>query len=641
MSEDTLNDLLDRWQEAFAAGRDTPVDDLCPDHPDLAAELRRRITMLRRFHALADLPAEGGSAPATVHASRSDTPQPLMVGGVEVAGPSVRVGQDLAGFRLLRLLGEGGMGQVFEAEELALRRRVALKVMHSHLACRPEARDRFLAEAWAMAAVQHDHVVPIFRVDAASGMPFLAMPLLAGETLSIRMLRSGPFPVAVAVRIAREAAQGLAAAHARGLIHRDVKPGNLWLEAPNDRVKVLDFGLARAAHGAEGLTHPGALLGTPGYMSPEQIDGLKLDLRTDLFSLGCVLYQMLTGRPAFDGNTAVARAMSVKEQHPPPPAVLNPAVPAALSDLVTRLLAKDRSVRPASTDDLVAELTSLETSLSSEAGRDPVASSPPSLTARHSPLASRWKWLLPAGVVLLAAVVGGGLLSRSWMRPAVSTPEPTTIPERIEGARTASPSYKGSVDLLVQWQNPDDANSNFTVSLSDPRAMPLRPGRLFKIVAEVEPAAYLYLFWIDEKGETLPVYPWVPSKWGTRPAEEKPAGRLEIKSPDGKYLQVTGDGAGMETILLLARPDKLDKSEEEVRRWFAGLVPLPLRGERSRVWFENFDLVRNDVTRGFSYAADLNKPDTPLAQQIELGRRIGKAAAFARAISFARLGKDK
>ena len=150
--------------------------------------------------------------------------------------PDPRVGQELAGFRLVRLLGKGGMGLVFEAEEAALSRRVALKVMYAHMADVPEARERFLREARAASALHHDHIVPVFRVDEAEGMPFLTMPLLAGETLEARLRRDGSLPVAEAVRIARETAKGLAAAHAHGLIHRDVKPANLWLEAPAGRV---------------------------------------------------------------------------------------------------------------------------------------------------------------------------------------------------------------------------------------------------------------------------------------------------------------------------------------------------------------------------------------------------------------------
>jgi serine/threonine protein kinase len=624
------------------------VDELCPDQPHLAAELQRRITMLRRFHALADLPGPSPAAPATIHGSLSNTPepQPFMVGGVSVAVPPPELGQELAGFRLLRLLGQGGMGQVFEAEELSLRRRVALKVMHPHLACRDEARSRFLAEAWAMAKVQHDNVIPIFQVDSANGVPFLAMPLLAGETLASRLQRAGAIPVAEAVRIARETAQGLAAAHVQGLIHRDIKPTNLWLEAPNARVKVLDFGLARSADGAEGLTQPGALLGTPGYMSPEQIDGVKLDSRTDLFSLGCTLYQMLTGRPAFDGITAVSRAMSVKEQQPPPPSELNPAIPPALSDLVIRLLEKDRSRRPASADEVVTELTALET-IPVERGALGVGreekrtedATPFSRSTSHAQRPTMRMWLLlPAGLVLLAGIVHGWLLMGGGLRYFARTIGPANGTERTNGTALPVPNYKGSVDLLVQWQDHD--GSDIPVSLSDPRAMPLRPGRHFKIVAEIEPAAYLYLFWIDEKGEAIPVYPWDLAKWGSRPDQEQPIARKEIKAPNGNYLKVTGDAEAMETVLLLACPERLDKSEAEIRGWFADLKPLPLRGARARVWFENFDLLRNDVTRGISYDADLSEPDTPLAQQVLLGKRIG-SAAFSRAISFARLGKEK
>src|SRR5262249_46375847 len=144
------------------------------------------------------------------------------------------------------------------------------KVMRSGLAGQPEARDRFLREARAAARLQHDHIVPIFQVGEDGGVPYFAMPLLAGEPLDRRLRRATPLPIDEVLRIGRQAAEGLAAAHAAGLIHRDIKPVNLWLEDPGGRVKLLDFGLARPMTARDGLTQAGTVLGSPGYMSPEQ-----------------------------------------------------------------------------------------------------------------------------------------------------------------------------------------------------------------------------------------------------------------------------------------------------------------------------------------------------------------------------------
>src|SRR5579884_3469374 len=206
----------------------------------------------------------------------------------------------LGGYRVVRLLGAGGMGCVFEAVDPNLGRRVALKVLNADTAAHPQGRQRFLREARTAAALQHEHVVAIHHVGEDNGVPFLVMPLLQGETLEKRLALTGPFPVPVAVRIGREIAEALSAAHRKGLIHRHVKPANVWLQTPGWRVKLLDFGLARPAEGGRTrLTRLGQAVGTPSYLAPEQIAG-EAEPRSDLFSLGCVLYEMVTGRRPFD-----------------------------------------------------------------------------------------------------------------------------------------------------------------------------------------------------------------------------------------------------------------------------------------------------------------------------------------------------
>ena len=172
------------------------------------------------------------------------------------------------------------------------------------MAANPAAKGRFLREARGAAKLHHDHIIPIYYVGESDGIPFLAMPFLEGEPLDLRIKRGGdhsPLPIPEAIRIAREVAQGLAVAHEHGVIHRDIKPGNIWLEAPNGRVKILDFGLARTEKEAAHLTASGAIMGTPAYMAPEQARGKHVDARADLFSLGCVLYEMVSGRRPFTG----------------------------------------------------------------------------------------------------------------------------------------------------------------------------------------------------------------------------------------------------------------------------------------------------------------------------------------------------
>lgn len=274
----------------------------------------------------------------------------------------------LGPYRVLSLLGAGGMGIVLKAEDPNLRRRVALKVLRPKYAVDAAARKRFIREARAAAAVEHDHIVPIFQISEARGTAYLAMPLLKGEALSATIKRSGVLPVAECVRIGREIAEGLAAAHDAGLIHRDIKPGNVWLEGSRRRVRILDFGLARvmadSGAGDQSITREGAIVGTPAYMSPEQARGNKLDGRSDLFSLGVVIYQMVTGHLPFRGANSTAVLLAIVMEEPRPPIALNPAIPQALNDLILRLLNKNPAGRPATADNLARLLSDIESGFS-------------------------------------------------------------------------------------------------------------------------------------------------------------------------------------------------------------------------------------------------------------------------------------
>jgi hypothetical protein len=277
------------------------------------------------------------SIPSTDDAGARDT----------VSRPVVPRLERLGDYRILRELGRGGMGIVFKAEDEQLKRLVAIKVMRHALAADPEHRQRFLREAQAAAAVEHDHVVAIHQVGEENGVPFLVMPLLQGETLEERLQREGRLPPAEALRIGREVAEGLAAAHAHGLVHRDIKPANIWLESGHDRVKLLDFGLARAGDDATHLTLEGSVTGTPAYMAPEQVRG-KSEPRSDLFSLGCVLYRVCTGELPFQGADTLAVLAALAQEQPRPPHSLHADVPRPLSDVVMKLLAKKPEDRPPS-----------------------------------------------------------------------------------------------------------------------------------------------------------------------------------------------------------------------------------------------------------------------------------------------------
>src|SRR5579884_1467447 len=267
----------------------------------------------------------------------------------------------LGNYLIRRVLGTGAMGIVFEAQDLHLKRLVALKVMKPSLAAQADFHRRFLREAQLAATIDHEHIVTIYHVGEDRGVPFMAMKLLQGESLEARLSRGGGrLPLGEALRIGREIAEGLAAAHAQGLIHRDIKPANIWLEEDRNRVKIVDFGLARGRGADAHFTQAGAVIGTPSYMAPEQANGKDVDERCDLFSLGSVLYRMSTGRLPFDGKDTLAVLAALATKTPVPPKKIVPSLPQAFSDLVMSLLAKDPDERPQTADEIVESLEAIE-----------------------------------------------------------------------------------------------------------------------------------------------------------------------------------------------------------------------------------------------------------------------------------------
>jgi serine/threonine protein kinase len=277
--------------------------------------------------------------------------------------PAPNVREQIAHYRIVKKIGEGSMGVVYEAEDIPLERRVALKVMKADAAKKSAAKERFLREARTTAAIKHDNVVTIYQVGEERGSAYMAMELLQGTTLDAWLKKDKRLSWSQIVRIGRETARGLAAAHEKGLVHRDVKPANLWLEAPNGRVKILDFGLARPAKASFGITDFGVAVGTPMYMSPEQARGETVDHRSDLFSLGGVLYRLISGRPPFPGKSAMSVMVAVIHQDPQPIAELSAKTPPALAAIVMKLLAKDPADRPASASDAADALRRIERQL--------------------------------------------------------------------------------------------------------------------------------------------------------------------------------------------------------------------------------------------------------------------------------------
>jgi serine/threonine-protein kinase len=250
----------------------------------------------------------------------------------------------LGTYEIKGVLGQGGMGMVLKAFDPALNRNVAIKVLSAALATSGAARRRFLREARAAAAVVHEHVVGVFAVVESAGLPFLVMEYVPGRSLQDRLDKSGPLALPEILRIGTQTASGLAAAHAQGLVHRDVKPANILLENGVERVRLTDFGLARAVADAA-LTHSGVVAGTPHYMAPEQANGETVDHRADLFSLGSTLYATCAGHAPFRAESPLAVLRRVCDDRPRPIREINPEVPSWLELIIARLMAKDPADR--------------------------------------------------------------------------------------------------------------------------------------------------------------------------------------------------------------------------------------------------------------------------------------------------------
>jgi serine/threonine-protein kinase len=250
----------------------------------------------------------------------------------------------LGDIEILGVIGRGAMGIVLKGFQAELNRPVAVKVLAPHLASSGAARQRFAREARATAAIVHPHVMPILSVHSLGRLPYLVMPYVGCESLQHYLDRNGPLAPIEVVRIGIQAARGLAAAHAQGLVHRDVKPANILLEKGGGRVMLTDFGLARAADDAS-LTRTGVIAGTPQYMSPEQSRGEAIDARSDLFSLGSVLYALCAGRPPFRAETCYGVLRRITDTEPRPLREVNPEVPLWLEAVIGRLHAKDPAAR--------------------------------------------------------------------------------------------------------------------------------------------------------------------------------------------------------------------------------------------------------------------------------------------------------
>ena len=447
MSERSI--FLNALDREDPAERAAYLDAACAGRP----ELRRRIERLLQ----AQVEESFLEVPALEQLARGEQSLPFLAPSREPGG----LGR-LDHYDVLEVVGRGATGVVLKARDTKLQRVVALKVLALRLAASGPARERFVREAQATAAVRDDNVIAIYAVSAEGPVPYLVMEYIAGATLGDRIKKGGPLKLPEILRIGMQLASGLAAAHAQGLIHRDIKPANILLENGVQRVKITDFGLAQAAAGV--ATDRGVIAGTPPFMAPCQARGEPPTERSDLFSLGAVLYTLCTGRPPFGGDTVAEVLRSVCEDNPQPIRATCPELPEGLCELVGKLLAKDPKDRFGSAREVAVLLTGQLARLQQPVPPPSAAptDAPPAAKpgpAPATPSAWRARLLLACLVVLLAGLATLAAVLKPWRWVPDPGPIDTTAREGRRPAGSLDPWREDLPPILLAQAGGDPAQA--------------------------------------------------------------------------------------------------------------------------------------------------------------------------------------
>jgi hypothetical protein len=591
-ASDQLEELLLRWQELRQEGREVSPRELCADCPELAEALQRRVDAIAYWETFLGVDTE----PQQPRERPPSAPLP-----------------DFGKHRVVRRLGRGGQASTLLAFDPDLQRHVVLKVFHQ--AHTPQEQEGVLREGRALARVRSPYVAQCLAAERQDGVPYLVVEYVAGPSLAERH-RERPLTPDQAVELVRQLAEGLSAVHACGLLHRDLKPANVLVDG-GGRPRLIDFGLALPLASEE----LAKVSGTLAYMPPEQARGEveRIDPRTDIYGLGAVLYQLLTGRPPHRGKTRDELWRAACRGDVAPPRQVNPRVPAALERICLKALAADPIDRQASAAALADDLRRYR--------------APPRRLA------------LAAGAVaaLLVLGVAAWLIVAAMRRPSAGVAGTST-----PGTEAPAAALTGWIDIRL-WEGKKVAGPRNShrrgLYLHQLDALPLKVGDEIQVELEINRRMFVYVVWINSAGQALPVYPWRNFRWDQRPAEEQPVQGLK-KLPEGAVedgWEMDAGAPGMETLLLLTRETKLtDAGEKALRAALAGIGPQPLQDGKieAAVWFKNGEVVTAEAGRapkGF----DVGRIDDPvLRTQGMLRDKLGPPLFdYTRAVSFAFRGK--
>jgi tRNA A-37 threonylcarbamoyl transferase component Bud32 len=575
--DERLVDLLDESLTELQSGKSLDADTWCQVHPEFAEEGPQLLATLQHLVEAAEDWRQISRTVVLDSPTADYHPE-----APELAFPEVRANgtahtpvlpsSEFGRYRILARIGAGGMATVYRAHDPQLNRIVAIKVPRVSADAPDHARfvERFLREARTAATVRHSHVCPIYDVGEKDGRPYVVMAYVEGESLSQQLRRMGPFVnVRAAVNLICQIAEALGTVHSHGIIHRDLKPGNILIEG-NGHAVLTDFGLALQSQDEERLSTSGLVVGTPSYMAPEQVlgEGAKLGPATDLYSLGVVLYEMLTGRVPFKGGSVSVILHKITYEDPPIPSQFRPALDPRLGALIMQALAKEPEQRPQSAQAFSDSLRSwLE---SAPAVTDTPVEQPP---GAHSTPRRRW-WRTRRGLVAAAAVLvacvgafttaalwnGDGAGRRDSGDPALAVNKPFAFAQPLNGNLIVTISSDRDLGPITKRHLPVDQRG----------ALPVRNGELVYVEARLNRPAYSYLLWIDSRGAVQAVYPWDIANsakgWRAPWVADGDQPHDVVRCPAGGSRGLIIEGPpGLETVVLLARsqplPDGFDLEE--------------------------------------------------------------------------------